>query len=37
MKRQLTDEAHIITTGADSYRFRRIAAQRKTGRTGGQA
>ena len=25
----LTDQAHIITTGADSYRFRRTAAQRK--------
>src|SRR5689334_22025325 len=26
---RLTDQAHIITTGADSYRFRRTAAQRK--------
>ena len=34
---RLTDQAHIITTGADSYRFRRTAAQRKAGRTGGHA
>jgi DNA replication protein DnaC len=34
---RLTDQAHIITTGADSYRFRRTAAQRKGGRTGGHA
>ena len=27
----LTDRAHIITTGADSYRFRRAMAQRKPG------
>ena len=26
---RLTDRAHIITTGADSYRFRRTTAQRK--------
>ena len=26
---RLTDRAHIITTGTDSYRFRRTAAQRK--------
>ncbi len=26
---RLTDQAHIITTGADSYRFRRTLAQRK--------
>jgi len=26
---RLTDQAHIITTGADSYRFRRTVAQRK--------
>jgi DNA replication protein DnaC len=26
---RLTDQAHIITTGADSYRFRRTSAQRK--------
>src|ERR1700728_364154 len=26
---RLTDQAHIITTGADSYRFRRTTAQRK--------
>ena len=30
---RLTDQAHIITMGADSYRFRRTAAQRKGGRT----
>jgi len=29
---RLTDRAHIITTGADSYRFRRTTAQRKAGR-----
>ena len=34
---RLTDQAHIITTGADSYRFRRTSAQRKAGRTGGHA
>lgn len=27
---RLTDQAHIITTGTDSYRFRRTTAQRKT-------
>ena len=26
---RLTDRAHIITTGVDSYRFRRTTAQRK--------
>ena len=26
---RLTDQAHIITTGTDSYRFRRTTAQRK--------
>jgi DNA replication protein DnaC len=26
---RLTDKAHIITTGADAYRFRRTTAQRK--------
>ena len=26
---RLTDRAHIIATGTDSYRFRRTAAQRK--------
>ena len=26
---RLTDQAHIITTGSDSYRFRRTTAQRK--------
>ena len=26
---RLTDQAHIITTGADSYRFRRTVAQRR--------
>ena len=26
---RLTDQAHILTTGADSYRFRRTSAQRK--------
>jgi len=25
----LTDQAHIITTGSDSYRFRRTTAHRK--------
>src|SRR5271170_4286702 len=30
---RLTDQAHIITTGADSYRFRRTTAQRKGGKT----
>jgi hypothetical protein len=25
---RLTDQAHIATTGADSYRFRRTTAQR---------
>lgn len=29
---RLTDQAHIITTGADSYRFRRATAQRKGGK-----
>jgi DNA replication protein DnaC len=29
---RLTDRAHIITTGTDSYRFRRTTAQRKTGK-----
>jgi len=29
---RLTDRAHIITTGADSYRFRRTTAQRKSGK-----
>ncbi len=29
---RLTDRAHIITTGADSYRFRRTTAQRKPGK-----
>jgi hypothetical protein len=29
----LTDQAHIITPGADSYRFRRTTAQRKAGKT----
>jgi hypothetical protein len=26
---RVTDRAHIITTGTDSYRFRRTTAQRK--------
>ena len=30
---RLTDRAHIITTGADSYRFRRTTAQRKASKT----
>ena len=30
---RLTDQAHIITTGADSYRFRRTTAQRKAGKS----
>lgn len=30
---RLTDQAHIITTGTDSYRFRRTTAQRKTGKS----
>ena len=30
---RLTDQAHIITTGADSYRFRRTTAQRKASKT----
>ena len=30
---RLTDQAHIITTGVDSYRFRRTTAQRKAGKT----
>jgi DNA replication protein DnaC len=30
---RLTDRAHIITTGADSYRFRRTAAQRKAAKS----
>ena len=29
---RLTDRAHIITTGAGSYRFRRTTAQRKAGK-----
>ena len=29
---RLTDQAHIIPTGTDSYRFRRTSAQRKTGK-----
>ena len=29
---RLTDHAHIITTGANSYRFRRTTAQRKAGK-----
>ena len=29
---RLTDRAHIITTGTDSYRFRRTTAQRKGGK-----
>jgi DNA replication protein DnaC len=29
---RLTDRAHIITTGTDSYRFRRTTAQRKAGK-----
>ena len=28
----LTDRAHIVTTGANSYRFRRTTAQRKPGK-----
>jgi hypothetical protein len=32
LKLRLTDRAHIITTGTDSYRFRRTTAQRKGGR-----
>jgi hypothetical protein len=30
---RLTGQAHIITTGADSYRFRRTTAQRKAGKS----
>ena len=30
---RLTDQAHIITTGTDPYRFRRTSAQRKTGKS----
>jgi hypothetical protein len=30
---RLTDQAHIITTGADSYRFRRTSAQRKAAKS----
>src|SRR6201995_4072395 len=30
---RLTDRAHIITTGTDSYRFRRTTAQRKAAKT----
>ena len=30
---RLTDRAHIITTGTDSYRFRRTIAQRKTAKS----
>ena len=30
---RLTDQAHIITTGTDSYRFRRTTAQRKGGKS----
>jgi hypothetical protein len=33
MGRDMTDQAHIITTGADSYRFRRTTAQRKASKT----
>ena len=29
---RLTDRAHIITTGTDSYRFRRTTAQRRAGK-----
>jgi IstB-like ATP binding protein len=31
---RLTDQAHIIATGTDSYRFRRTSAQRKTAKPG---
>ena len=30
---RLADQAHIITTGSNSYRFRRITAQRKAGKS----
>ena len=30
---RLTDRAHIITTGADSYRFRRTTAQRRAAKS----
>src|SRR5579862_382725 len=30
---RLTDQAHIVTTGSDSYRFRRTTAQRKAGKS----
>jgi len=30
---RLTDQAHIITTGADCYRLRRTVAQRKGGKS----
>ena len=30
---QLTDQAHIITTGANSYGFRHTTAQRKASKT----
>ena len=30
---RLTDRAHIIETGADSYRFRRTLESRRSGRT----
>src|SRR3954453_3956778 len=30
---RLTDQAHIITTGTDSYRFRRTSAQRKAAKS----
>jgi hypothetical protein len=30
---RLTDRAHIITTGTDSYRFRRTTAQRKASKS----
>ena len=30
---RLTDQAHIIPTGTDSYRFRRTTAQRKAGKS----
>jgi DNA replication protein DnaC len=30
---RLTDQAHIITTGADSFRFRRTTAQRRASKT----
>ena len=30
---RLTDQAHIITTGSDSYLFRRTSAQRKVAKS----